>query len=145
MRVWSLSPACAACFVLCFTACFLSVFLIGSAPALAASFDASADTATIDVGNVLVNFTVNNPSAAIVQVNFTLPSGFSYYGGAQGTTSDGLFSPTPMPSWYNGTTTFVIATSGDKKFWFKVTTPSTGSFPSSFEFNISTVPSFSLG
>jgi len=113
-------------------------FLAMPASAFAAAFTATAETATIDVGNVLVNFTVNENDAAIVQVNFTLPSGFSYYGGYQGSSSDGLFSPTPTPRWYNATTSNIVANDGDEKFWFKVTTPSTGAFPRSFNFNVST-------
>lgn len=119
-----------------FAACAIC-FLAMSAFARAASFDSSVEPSIIDAGNVLVNFTVNNTNAAIVQVNFTLPSGFSYYG-PHGTTSNGLFLPTPTPRWYNATTANIVANGGDEKFWFKVTTASTGAFPRSFEFNVST-------
>ncbi len=128
MRAKLFFETCITCVI-----CFLAI----ATSARAASFDSSVEPSTIDVGNVLVNFTVNNTDVAIVQVNFTLPSGFSYYGVVRGTTSNGSFLPTP-PRWYNETTSDIIANGGDGKFWFKVTTPSTGAFPRSFEFNVTT-------
>ena len=112
--------------------------LATSTSALATSFDSSLEPSTIDVGTVLVNFTVNETGDGIAQVNFALPEGFLYYGGGYGSSSSGSFSPTPMPNWYNTTTTLIVANGGDEKFWFKVTTPSTGAFPRSFNFNVST-------
>lgn len=119
----------------------LSVLLVSSA-AYAATFTAALEQSTINAGtsNVLVNFTVSNPSADLAQVNITLPSGFTYYGGGHGTNSSGSFSPTPMPSWYNTTTTALVVASGTGYFWFRVTTPSTSA---SYNFNVSTKDSSS--
>ncbi len=122
--------------LLLLTIVVFSLFTINSVGA--ASFDSSIDNSTLNAGsNILVNFTVNNTDANIVQINITLPSNFSYYGSV-GTTSDGSFLPTPTPRWYNDTTSYIIASGGDEKFWFKVTTPSSDDFPSDYDFQIST-------
>jgi hypothetical protein len=117
-----------------------------AAPAYAATFTAALGQSTINAGtsNVLVNFTISNPSVDIAQVNFTLPSGFTYYGGGSDTNVSNTvasFSPTPMPSWYNTTTTALVAASGTGYFWFHVTTPSVGTLPGSYPFNVSTYDS----
>ncbi|MFH1623366.1 MAG: hypothetical protein ABIA12_02510, partial [Candidatus Aenigmatarchaeota archaeon] len=114
--------------------------LLAAGSARAATYTVTMEQAVINAGtiNVLVNFTISNPSVDIAQVTFILPSGFAYYGGGHGTNSSGTFSPTPMPSWYNTTTTPLVASGGTGHFWFRVTTPSTAA---SYPFNSSTVDS----
>jgi len=122
-----------------FLTAFVGCFLVVSISVFAANFAVYNETGTLNAGsNVFVNFTVNETDAAIVQVNFTLPSGFTYYGGSADTTSDGTFSPSPMPRWHNQSIANIIANGGDQKFWFKVTTPSSGTFPATYPFNITT-------
>jgi len=120
-------------------AVFIGCFLVVSVSVFAANFAVYNETGTLNAGdNVLVNFTINETDAAIVQVNFTLPSGFTYYGGGAGTTSTGTFSPSPVVRWHNQSVANIVANGGDQKFWFKVTTPSSGAFPSTHPFNITT-------
>jgi len=124
-------------------AAVLSILCIPGA-AYAATFTVTLAQSTINAGtsNVLVNFTISNPSVDIAQVTFILPSGFAYYGGNHGSNvSNSLwsFSDTPTPSWSNKSTTPLVASGGTGYFWFAVTTPAvvSGSYP----FNSSTTDS----
>jgi hypothetical protein len=115
----------------------LVAFLFSLTPVLATTFDADLIDATINSNsnNVLVNFTIENTGVVgIVQINVTLPPGFSY-DGSQGTTvSSGiLFSPSG-PRWYNSTILSILDAGDTEHFWFRVTTPSAGSYA----FNITT-------
>lgn len=114
-------------------------FILISTPALAVTFDASIYPLTINAvsENNLVNFTIDNTGAAgIVQVNITLPSGFSYYGSPGTDVSDTIVLYTPPesgPRWYNRTTQSVINAGESSSFWFKVVTGSARDY----EFKIS--------
>ena len=118
--------------------------LLAAGSARAATYTVTMEQAVINAGtiNVLVNFTISNPSVDIGTVTFILPSGFTYYGGNHGSNvSNSLwsFSDTPTPSWSNKSTTPLVASGGTGYFWFAVTTPAvvSGSYP----FNSSTTDS----
>ena len=116
--------------------------LLAAGSARAATYTVTMEQAVINAGtsNVLVNFTISNPSVDIAQVTFILPSGFAYYGGNYGSNvSSSLWSFAPTPSWSNTSTTPLVASGGTGYFWFAVTTPAvvSGSYP----FNSSTTDS----
>lgn len=114
--------------------------LLAAGAARAATYTVTMEQAVINAGtsNVLVNFTITNPSVDVGTVTFILPSGFSYYGGGHGTNSSASFSPTPTPSWANTTTTPTVAAGEAGVFWFRVATPTTAA---AYPFNTSVTDS----
>lgn len=114
---------------------------------LAANFESRVEPNVTDAGlmNILLNFTVNNTETIsginITQVNITLPSGFTFISGYNGTAgnstpTDFSFS-SPNATWANTTPVGFIKNDTKAYFWFNVTVSKTAS--GNYNFTISTL------
>lgn len=99
----------------------------------AASFESTVTPTSINEDTeVLLNFTINNTDATvnITQVNITLPTGFSFIDGTNGTSASNLnFSNTSTTlNWTNTTTEGFIENGSIQYFWFNVTASEPGKY-----------------
>jgi len=123
-----------------FAAIVVSALIIPAA-ARAATFTATLNQSALTSGtsNLLVNFTISNPSAGIGQVMITIPSQVTY-SSPDGLTNNGngTWSTSMLPTtayWYNATASPTIASGASASFWFRLTTSTVSG---SYNFNVST-------
>jgi len=123
-----------------FAAIVVSALIIPAA-ARAATFTATLNQSALTSGtsNLLVNFTISNPSVDIKEVMITIPSQMTYYS-PDGLTNNGngTWSASMLPTtayWYNATAFPTISSGASASFWFRLTTSTVSG---SYNFNVST-------
>lgn len=123
------------------------VALIIIFPVFAAELSVQTTPTTVESGasNVALTFNVSNDniSANITHVNISVPSGFLYLSGSNGTTAtESTFSNNSVNlSWANGTVSALIGGGGAENFSFNVSVPSG---VGTYDFNVTIVDNESV-